>query len=349
MNPETLMGLAIDYSRKIDPHLVHPNPRVGTAFLSDCGKLILGAHKIYGGDHAEIDCLKKIRSRSLCPSKGVWAVSLEPCSHRGKTPPCVDALIDAGIRQIFIGATDPNPLVNGKSIVRLRENGVEVSEGVLEERARNLNSEWHFAHENQRPYIILKLATSLDGAFFSENGQSQWITGKAARKESHKLRAQCDAIVGTVKSVESDQAKMNVRYGFERHLRKQPDLILLSRGHRWLKEGVPSDHPCCADQCREVVVQKVANFEAFFRELYTESGIIKVLIETGPELIHNLVSRGLFDELCWFKSSKILGGRGAGRISALNEGNLPGLELDCVEIRGLQQGDIFLRFKRKLN
>jgi diaminohydroxyphosphoribosylaminopyrimidine deaminase / 5-amino-6-(5-phosphoribosylamino)uracil reductase len=188
---------------------VSPNPAVGCVLVRD-GKIVSeGYHERYGGPHAEINAISRVDPAIL--PECILFVTLEPCSHHGKTPPCTDAIIRSGIRSVVIGSADPNPLVNGRGIRRLTAAGANVSVGILEAECRRLNEPFfHFMNCN-RPFVTLKAAQTLDGRVAASDGQSRWISGPGSRRIVHHLRAGHDAIVVGVETVIRDDPELTVR------------------------------------------------------------------------------------------------------------------------------------------
>jgi diaminohydroxyphosphoribosylaminopyrimidine deaminase/5-amino-6-(5-phosphoribosylamino)uracil reductase len=184
-----------------------PNPRVGCLIVKQSICVAEGWHEYPGGPHAEINA---IRGQTIEPGSCFY-VTLEPCSHQGKTPPCVDALIELKPSCVVIAMQDPNPLVAGKGIAKLKEAGIEVICGVLEAEARQLNVGFISRMEKKRPYLRVKMATSLDGRTALVNGVSQWISGEPARLDVQRLRASSSAILTTARTVQDDNPSMNVR------------------------------------------------------------------------------------------------------------------------------------------
>ena len=176
---------------------VSPNPMVGCVIVKD-GKIIgEGHHEQYGGPHAEVNAVQAVKDQSLLPQSTAY-VTLEPCSHFGKTPPCADLLVRHQVKRVVICNEDPNPLVAGQGIERLRNAGIEVEIGLLREEGRVLNRRFFTAFEKKRPYVILKWAQTTDGFVARENYDSKWISNTYSRQLVHKWRAEEDAIlVGT--------------------------------------------------------------------------------------------------------------------------------------------------------
>lgn len=185
----------------------HPNPRVGCVVVKEAALVASGWHEFTGGPHAEINA---INSATIAPGSDFY-ITLEPCSHQGKTPPCVDALINLKPRRVIIGMQDSNSLVAGQSVEKLRQVGVEVISNMLESQARELNCGFISRFEKQRPFVRLKMACSLDGRTALNNGKSQWITGEAARKDVQFLRARSSAILTSATTVLDDDPSLNVR------------------------------------------------------------------------------------------------------------------------------------------
>ncbi len=165
-----------------------PNPTVGAVLARDNRIVARGWHHQAGQDHAEVDCLKDAAARGVDPKGCTLVVTLEPCNHQGKTPPCTQAILDAGISRVVMGLADPNPLAAGGA-ARLREAGVEVLGPVCETECRDLVADFLVWQSTDRPYVILKMAATLDGRIATRNGQSQWITCEASRREVHAVRA----------------------------------------------------------------------------------------------------------------------------------------------------------------
>jgi len=189
-------------------YTTHPNPRVGCVIVKQGHVIAEGYHKRAGEPHAEVNALQAV---SESPVGATVYVTLEPCSHTGKTPPCADALIDAGVSRVVIAMQDPNPEVAGQGIKRLQDAGITVDLGLLEEQARKLNPGFIKRMEQGLPWVRLKLAMSLDGRTAMASGESKWITGPAARHDVQKLRASADAILTGIGTVLADDPALNVR------------------------------------------------------------------------------------------------------------------------------------------
>src|SRR3989338_3881146 len=169
---------------------VHPNPMVG-AVLVKGGKVIgEGFHEFFGGPHAEANAIQSAHDKAI---GSTLVVTLEPCAHYGKTPPCTDLIVRNKVKEVVVGASDPNPLVSGKGMRFLKKAGVQVRVGILNKECEALNKDFNFWMRKKMPYVIVKVAQSLDGKIATKTGESQWITGSAARTFSQRLRKECDA------------------------------------------------------------------------------------------------------------------------------------------------------------
>lgn len=188
-----------------------PNPRVGCVLVNDGEIVGEGWHRVTGGPHAEIEALNQARENRQPIRSGTAYITLEPCCHHGKTPPCVDSLIDAGITHVVAAMLDPNPKVSGGGVQRLQEAGIKTSVGLLEAQARALNPGFISRMTRGRPYIRLKLAASLDGRTALRGGESQWITGEHARRDVQRLRAGSSAIMTGINTVLIDNPSLNLR------------------------------------------------------------------------------------------------------------------------------------------
>ena len=207
MTDEEYIKLALKLARR-GLGWTSPNPMVGAVLVKD-GRIIgQGYHRRFGGDHAEINALK---SASADPSEATLYVTLEPCCHHGKTPPCVDAIIKNRIKKVVISTLDPNPQVSGKGAKILTEHGIETRVGVLEEECRELNEAHFKLMTTGRPLVTLKFAQTLDGRIATAGGDSRWISSEAFRKMAHRLRAANDAILVGINTVLADNPRLTVR------------------------------------------------------------------------------------------------------------------------------------------
>ncbi|MGQ9591445.1 MAG: bifunctional diaminohydroxyphosphoribosylaminopyrimidine deaminase/5-amino-6-(5-phosphoribosylamino)uracil reductase RibD, partial [Planctomycetota bacterium] len=196
---EEFLRRALDLARR-GLEAVSPNPMVGAVLVRDGRIVAEGYHRRYGGPHAEVDALR--RAGDACGAE--LYVTLEPCGHRGKTPPCAEAIAAAGVRRVVYGASDPNPATSGRGPRFLSERGIEVRGGVLEAECRSLNAPYFHWRETGFPWVILKWAMTLDGKTATERGESRWITGEAARARAQGLRRRADALLAGTETVIRD-------------------------------------------------------------------------------------------------------------------------------------------------
>lgn len=273
--------------------LVSPNPMVGCVILDKTGKVVSeGYHKKYGENHAERDALLKLKNNEA--DGGTLYVNLEPCSHWGKTPPCVDLIIEKKLARVVIGMKDVNPKVNG--ITKLKEAGIEVVTGILEEKAKFLNRVFIKNMTKKLPYVVLKTATTMDGKIASRTGDSKWITSDLARKEVYKMRQDFDCIMTSSNTVIADNPKMEHKYKclLDKDLRCSRELNIFKQGEIYVasKENTPLKD--CKLDIKEVLC-----------ELY-KRGIYTVFVECGGTLAGSMLKEGLIDEIYQFIGPKIL-------------------------------------------
>ena len=324
-----------------------PNPSVGCVLVHD-GRVVGRATTAPGGrPHAERLALE----RAGAAARGATAyVTLEPCAHHGRTPPCADALIEAGVARVVIGCGDPYPAVAGAGIGRLRAAGLDVVTGVLEADALAVHAGFLHRVQTGRPLVTLKLATTLDGKIGTRSGESQWITGIAARRHAHALRAQHDAVMVGVGTVLSDDPELTCRInGF----RRGPDLRIVADSHlrtplmsrvvasareipTWLLHAPDAD-PVRLAAFRETGVTLLAvpiaepgiDLATALARL-GEAGLTSVLVEGGAQLASALLRAGLVDRIAWYHAPSVMGGDG----------------LPAAAAFGLQHLDAMPRFER---
>ena len=277
-------------------HSCKPNPRVGCVIVKDEKVIGEGWHKKTGGDHAEIMALKSCEED---PEGSVVFVSLEPCTHKGRTAPCIDALIEAKVSKVIFSSTDPNPKVSGRSVDILNSAGIEVSHGLLEEESIELNIGFFQRMRLNRPFITSKIGASLDGKTALANGESKWITSEESREDVQNLRAKSCAIVTSNKTVLSDDPSMNVR------------MDNFSTDDQPLRVVIDSTGQCTGNErifqlAGETMVHSKRADESFFEHLASME-INNVLIEAGPRLNGALLASNLIDELIIYMSPCILG------------------------------------------
>jgi diaminohydroxyphosphoribosylaminopyrimidine deaminase / 5-amino-6-(5-phosphoribosylamino)uracil reductase len=301
-----------------------PNPRVGCVFVKDNTIIAEGWHAKAGEPHAEVEALKHLTN-----ANGATAyVTLEPCSHHGKTPPCCDALIKAGVSRVVAAMQDPNPLVSGKGLEKLKNAGIEVICGVLEDDARKLNCGFIKRMTENRPFVRSKLAMSLDGRTAMASGESHWITSHQARTDVHKLRAESAAILTGINTVLADDPTLNARVNFEV---VQPIRIILDSQLKTPNTAKMIKTPgrclilTCSDETSRIAPLQEAGFEVHYlpgkngrlelngiMPFLAEQQVNDLLIEAGSTLNGALLAENLIDEFIFYMATTILGDQGRG-------------------------------------
>ncbi|ROM68659.1 riboflavin biosynthesis protein RibD [Pseudomonas brassicacearum] len=319
------MARALELARR-GHYTTHPNPRVGCVIVRDGQIVGEGWHIRAGEPHAEVHALRAAGEQA----RGATAyVTLEPCSHHGRTPPCADALVNAGVARVVAAMQDPNPNVAGRGLQRLAQAGIATESGVLEGEARLLNQGFLKRMEHGLPYVRVKLAMSLDGRTAMESGESQWITGPAARSAVQRLRAQADVVLTGADTVLADNARLTVRAD-ELGLDAEQTALVMSRPPlRVLVDGrlrVPLDAPffkagpALVATCMAVEEQYANGPECMIvagddgqvdlRRLLmalAARDVNEVLVEAGPRLAGAFARQGLVDEFQIFIAGKFLG------------------------------------------
>ena len=310
-----------------------PNPMVGCVLVRDGAIVGEGWHPFAGQPHAEVFALRDAGERA---KSATAYVTLEPCSHWGRTPPCADALIAAGVARVVAATQDSDPRVGGQGLARLREAGIETTVGVLETQARRLNEAFFHFHETQAPFITLKAAMTLDGKIATQTGDSRWVTGAGARRYVHLLRAQSGAVLTGIGTLLADDPQLTARLpGIE--LPRQPLRIVVDSRLRTPPESKavqiaaqsPAFSPLLIATTESASVEREAalsqpgieicrlpaddgrvNLNAL-REMLAKRSIISVLTESGGELNAALLNAGIVNKALFFIAPKLLGGRDA--------------------------------------
>lgn len=314
-----------------------PNPRVGCVLTLDDRIIGSGWHEKAGQPHAEINALAST-SEAACGATAY--ITLEPCSHYGRTPPCVNALIDAGITKVIIAMEDPNPMVSGRGCMLLEQAGITVQTGLLQVQAQALNIGFIMRMMHKKPWIRLKTAASLDGKTALNNGISQWITGETARQDGHRWRARSCAIMTGIGTVKSDNPQLSVRHA---ETARQPKKIIVD-SHLNIPLNaklLQSDGEVLIFTAHDESVEKkeaLSRMGAQVIVMPNEKGAIdlkkmmtvlaameinEVLVEAGRELNGALIEAGLVDEMIFYLAPHLLGDDARGMIK------LP--ELTCLE------------------
>ncbi len=291
---------------------VSPNPMVGCLIVHKNQIIGEGYHQKYGEPHAEVNAIQAVQDKSLLPDSTFY-VSLEPCSHYGKTPPCADLLLKYQPKKVVICNVDVNPLVAGKGIQKLRNAGIEVQVGLLEEEGKNLNKRFFTFITKQRPYIILKWAETADGFMAKENHEPYWISNEISRMLVHKWRGEEDAILVGTNTALYDNPYLNVRSWtgrnplrvvIDKDLKLPADLHLFDRQQDTLCYNL---HKQEVHENLEYVKIKGEGFlHYFFQDLYFRK-VQSILIEGGAKVLHNLLEHDLWDEIRLFRSPLTFG------------------------------------------
>lgn len=369
-NDARYMARAIQLARK-GWYTTRSNPRVGCVLVqtTDQETQVIGEgwHRKPGLAHAEVNAIDNARENGH-ELKGATAyVTLEPCSHFGKTPPCAQALIEAGVSRVVCAMTDPNPQVSGRGMQILREAGISVSSGLMEQEAQSLNFGFIKRMTNGLPRVVAKTAVSIDGRTAMASGESQWITGPEARAQVQRLRAQSGAVITGSGTVLFDNPSMNVRSPeftdnpyFEQPLRViidskhqvQPSAsIFKNDGQCWLVSASKRELQINNDVSNNIELRHVAknqggfvDLEVVLRELANQ-GVSDVLVEAGSELLGAFLQRSLVDELQVFMAPKLLGSAARAMAKLPFDSMNQAIELELTDLRQVGQ-DVKLTYNR---
>ncbi|TQV74150.1 bifunctional diaminohydroxyphosphoribosylaminopyrimidine deaminase/5-amino-6-(5-phosphoribosylamino)uracil reductase RibD [Aliikangiella marina] len=334
------MSLALQLARK-GVYTARPNPCVGCVIVNDGVIVGEGWHQQFGQAHAEINALKQAGDKA----RGATCyVTLEPCAHMGKTGPCANALVDAGIKQVIAAMGDPNPRVSGKGFDILRDAGIEVKVGLLEASAKLINKGFISRMQRNRPWVICKLAMSLDGRTALANGKSKWITGPAARADVQKLRARQDAIITGIGTVIADNPSLTVRAadtmedddpwfteanknGFQQPKRVLLDPNQKASGQEKVFNADTQVFWVTRRPIDSALDDHIVNWSATdalpaLLEEMVKVGCNSVLLEAGHTLAGSFLKAGLIDELVVYMAPKLMGSTAMGLVS---------LDLDCMQ------------------
>ena len=315
---------------------VWPNPAVGCVLVADDRVIGRGWTQPGGRPHAETEAL----AQAGAAARGATAyVSLEPCAHHGRTPPCSDALIAAEVARVVVACVDPDPRVAGQGLAMLEEAGIAVAVGLCEDEALRLNAGFFSCIERGRPMVTAKLATTLDGRIATAAGESQWITGHEARAYGHRMRADHDAILVGVDTLLADDPALTcrlpglehrspVRIVLDRHLRTPPTAALVATAGQtptWIVTETPSD----ADRAQmlaglgvEVItVAATADLDTVLAGL-AGRGLTRLLVDGGGRVHASFFASGVVDRVAWFRAALALGGDGLAGIAPLGLGRL---------------------------
>lgn len=312
---------------------VSPNPMVGCVIVSEEGNIIgEGYHQRYGKEHAEVHAVNSVEDRRLLSNATVY-VTLEPCAHHGKTPPCANLLADLSVKRVVIAMRDPFPEVNGRGVAILKNNGIRVEVGLLQKEAEKLNETWLHYMEYSRPFVTLKIAQTADGYIAAPNGDSKWISARESRTEVHRWRSRSDAVLVGRNTAMLDNPKLTVRMIEGRQPRRividgpfelPRNLNLFSDQYEEKTTIVTYNKKKAADLADPMLKMLQSNYfrgsvitvdeengHVHLRDVMNklaQSGITSLLAEGGRDLSSALLRAGLVDRLKLFIAPKLLGG-----------------------------------------
>lgn len=365
------MLIAINEAKKGEG-FTHPNPLVGAVLVKDGIVLATGYHHRYGDLHAERDCLKNAREKGVDTKGATMYVTLEPCCHTGKQPPCTNAIIEAGIARVVIGSRDPNNLVNGKGVEQLKSAGIEVVQDFLKEECDKLNEIFFYYITHKMPYVILKYAMTADGRTATVSGKSKWITGEKARENVHRTRASVAAVMTGIGTVKADDPLLTCRLndGKEHH---QPERIVIdtnleipeesalvksaktskvtviygffnphtSDRREWLFHQGVETASFSLDEKHRINIKEVLEYLA-------ERGIDSILVESGGELAASVLP--FANEVHAYVAPKIFGGVSDIRVPIRGDGVDSPDDAVQFSLSGVEQfgDDVLLKYKRQL-
>ncbi|MGB6083476.1 bifunctional diaminohydroxyphosphoribosylaminopyrimidine deaminase/5-amino-6-(5-phosphoribosylamino)uracil reductase RibD [Moheibacter sp.] len=286
----------------------YPNPLVGCVIVHENKIVAEGWHQKYGSAHAEVNAIQQISDKEILRNSTLY-VSLEPCAHHGKTPPCADLIIQCQIPRVVVGTSDPFAKVNGLGIQKMKEAGIDVKLGLLEHECRELNKRFFTFHEKKRPYIILKWAQTADGFMAPTTGKQKWITNKFSKQLVHKWRTEEQGILVGTNTAQVDNPELNarlwegnnpVRMVLDRDLKLNLNLNLFNRNQKTL---VFTEEPNTNSENLEFIpIRFDENLaEQILEELY-EREIQSVIIEGGKQTLETFIRKGLWDEARIFTS-----------------------------------------------
>lgn len=311
MNHELFMRRALELA-SLGAGKVSPNPMVGCVIVHG-GKIIgEGWHRQFGGPHAEPNAIASVQDKTLLPQATLY-VTLEPCNHFGKTPPCSDLILSHGIPKVVVANVDPNPLVAGTGLQKLRGKGVEVISGVLEKEGAELNKRFFTFHQKKRPFVLLKWAQTADGFIARNNFDSKWISNGFSRQLVHKWRAEEDLVMVGYQTAWHDNPQLNVRDWTDRN----PARAVID-----YKISLPSTHHLFDNNQKTLVFNEIKNetsggteyikvqknelVENLLQALY-ERKILSVMVEGGTALLNRFIEKGYWDEARVFTATKTFG------------------------------------------
>lgn len=352
---ERLMRAALRLARR-GIGSVEPNPAVGCIIAKE-GRIIgKGWHRKFGGPHAEINALQDCKTQGSNPRGTTMYVTLEPCCHYGKTPPCTEAIVAAGIAQVVAATIDPSPHANGAGMRQLRKAGIDVQTGVCEAEARLLNAPFIKFAATGKCWVILKWAQSIDGrvAYAADASQQRWISNELSRKDAHKLRRRVQAILVGINTVIADdplltagpsRGKKPIRIVLDTRLRiplscqllatakKVPVLIVTSQGAIQADAELGDRMMQTGAQLLPVPMSEGRCDIEFLLDGLSKRGVAQLLVEGGPTVLASFLRRGLADEVCVYIAAKILGGAGRASVAESMANLAAGVGLHYIDVK----------------
>ena len=315
------MQLAIELARKGEGK-VNPNPMVGAVIVRDGIVIGEGYHEKYGEGHAEVNAFKSLKED---PSEATMYVTLEPCSHYGKTPPCVDKIVENNIKRVVIGMIDPNPLVAGKGIDKLKKAGIEVKVGILEDECKKLNEVFIKYILSKKPFVVLKAAMSLDGKIATRTGESKWISSEKSRLQVHNLRNKLSGIMVGVNTVIKDDPELTcriqngsnpIRIIVDSILRiPMNSKVLQNKDNKTIiattkRANMKNMQELLKKNIKVLIIEEKngqVNLNALIKKL-GELNIDSILLEGGGTLNYSALEENIVDKVMIYISPKIIGG-----------------------------------------
>lgn len=346
MSDQYYMQLAIDLAKSASGQ-TSPNPVVGAVVAKNNQIVGMGAHLKAGEAHAEVHAIKMAGEKA---EGATIYVTLEPCSHFGKTPPCADLVIQSGIKRVVVATTDPNPQVAGRGIKKMQEAGIDVEVGLLKREADSLNKVFYHYIQTGEPYVTLKSATSLDGKIATSEGHSKWITSEAAREDVHYFRHQHDAILVGVNTVIKDNPSLTtrlhgggknpIRIILDTHLRTPMEAIVVTdhEAETWIITGSEVDKPKMETmESKGIKVIPMNHPNIKIKEMLQavgKLGVTSIYVEGGAEVHGSFLQEKAFQQIITYIAPKIIGGRhapssfGGGGITTMDEA----LSLEILDV-----------------
>lgn len=359
---DIFMNMALELAEQGKGH-VSPNPMVGCVIVKGEDVIAEGYHEQYGTNHAEVNAINQVRGDlSQC---SVY-ITLEPCTHTGKTPPCVDLLISKKPKRVVIAMEDVNPIVRGKGIAKLKENGISITVGVMEEEARELNRTFVVNQLEKRPYITVKMALTMDGFMAEEDHKSQWISGEKSRIDVHQIRTEVDAILVGRGTVEHDNPRLDVRLVegrsprkivFDTNLSTPLDSYLydaksIKTGTIVVYSNADDNYANLFEEMGVELCQVNENAEGTtditeaLKKIYEQHNIGHILLEGGSELFSSFYELDLIDEIIVYQTSKIIG-KGISPFASINPQSLTDDSRFQFETFKKMDNDVKIVWRRK--